>query len=254
MEPQQKCKNCAAIIQGNYCSACGQKVITERITVRHLFSYLFTTITNLDSGLWYTVINLVKHPGKVIQEYIGGRTRAYYHPLRLALLMGTISFLIMFSFSNFGETQENISDFLNPNADEETRALQAKIQASIKPFMNLLPILFIPFNALASKWLFGTKQINYAEQMVLHAYIYGVVVFVSLPLFIIYGYFDLFMLSPILGAIITCVFLYFTFRQIFNSKPFITIVKSMLTYILGYALFFTVVGILALVIGITNEY
>jgi hypothetical protein len=59
------------------------------------------------------------------------------------------------------------------------------------------------------------------------------------------------MLSPILGAIITCVFLYFTFRQIFNSKPFITIVKSMLTYILGYALFFTVVGILALVIGIT---
>lgn len=250
MESQLNCKNCQAPIQGNYCSVCGQKVINERITVRHLIHYLFSTITNLDSGLWYTLFQLLKRPGKVIDEYINGRTRPYYHPLRLALLLGTVSFLIMFSFTNFAETQTSISNFINPTVDEETRAFQEKFQAAMRPFMNFIPILFIPFNALASRWLYGRKRINYAEHMVLHAYIYGIIAFISLPLYFIYGYFNLFMLSPLFGMIMTCFYLFIAFRQIFDTKPFPNLIKTILTYFLGYILFFISIGIIGILVGI----
>lgn len=250
MSLPMSCKNCRLPVQHNYCSHCGQKIIRSRLTVNYLMNYLLATLTNLETGLWFTLRKLLKSPGTVIKEYIEGRTRPYYHPLRLDLLMATLSVLIVYSFADFQEMQDVFNKAITPEIDDETRAFQAKAQATIQPFMNLVPILLIPFMALASRWLFRKQALNLAEHMVLQAFIYGLVSFISIPLLFIYGWFDLFLLSPLVGFVLTCMGLFFTFREIFGQGFWLTSLKSVASYLLGYLLFFFVMGILGTIFGI----
>ena len=175
MNEQSYCKNCSQVLTGpKFCSHCGQKVITDRITIRHLISRLIATLTNLEKGLWFTLRALLKHPGTVVNEFINGKTLPYTPPLRFTIIMATLSVVLMLSIGNFEDMQENIQKTINPNADEATLEMQRRINKAIEPFLNLMPLLLIPFYALGTYIFYGKKHLNYAEHLVMHLFVYGI--------------------------------------------------------------------------------
>jgi hypothetical protein len=248
METQDTCKNCEATLAGPFCGQCGQAVISERITVRNLFAYVFAAITNVERGLWFTLNALLRRPAKVIQEYVNGRTRPYYHPLRLAFLVGTVSVILMFALVDFEATQAAFSDVINPNVSESQRQMQEEFNQKIKPFFNFLPLLMLPFYAVFSRRFFRKKQLNYAEHMVMHAYMYSIVTAISLPLIFLYAYFDMIILSPIVGFVLYGIFSGIVYKRLFSGSLGLNIFKGIMTFIFGYILFMLMVGVLALII------
>lgn len=250
MEVQNTCKNCAAELNGPFCGQCGQVVITKRITVRNLISYILAAITNVERGLWFTLRGLLKNPGTVIQEYVNGRTRPYYHPLRLAFLLGTISVILMFAFFDFAAAQESFASALNPDVSEEQRAFQMKVNEAIRPFVNFFPLLLLPFYAMASYRFHRKKQLNFAEHLVLNAYLYSLITLVSLPLLLVYIYLNNIMLSPIAGLVLFSVFGGIIYKQLFSGSLAFNIFKALMTFVIGYVLFFLVVGVIGIVVGL----
>jgi len=250
MENSANCKNCKTPLQGRYCFECGQRVITKRMTVRNLISFVFHAITNVEKGLWFTLRGLLKNPGKVIKEYIGGRTQPYYHPLRLAFVMGTFSIFLFLAFNNFENTQEAYQDLLSPNAAVEAQEFQTKFQERIKPFMNFIPILLIPFYAMISYRFFRKQSFNLAEHMVIHAYNYGIITAVSFPLMILYTRVIPITFAPLFGWSINAIALMIIFRQLFGGSWQGNAFKGLLTTLLGYALFFMAFMLITLIIMI----
>ena len=53
------CKNCAAPLEGPYCSQCGQKALTERITLSYIIRSFAEALTNVEQGFWYTMRTLL---------------------------------------------------------------------------------------------------------------------------------------------------------------------------------------------------
>ena len=68
------CKNCndALLQQHYYCSACGGKVIRNRLTMKNLFADFSQQFLNYDNTLLKTFIALFKKPEDVIGGALAG--------------------------------------------------------------------------------------------------------------------------------------------------------------------------------------
>ena len=64
------CQNCETVVDGKFCSQCGQKANVKRITTRAIFSDFIKKITLWDKGLLYTTARLMKSPGKMARAYL----------------------------------------------------------------------------------------------------------------------------------------------------------------------------------------
>ena len=102
------CKNCGNHFEGVYCNMCGQKVINERITIKHLFEITFDSF-NIHRGLIYTIKLMFTNPGKLINDYLNGRTKDFYNPLKYLLLIASISALFMLWLNIFDANVETCS-------------------------------------------------------------------------------------------------------------------------------------------------
>ncbi|MEO0341063.1 MAG: DUF3667 domain-containing protein, partial [Bacteroidota bacterium] len=244
----QNCKTCNTALNGPFCYNCGQKYINTRLTVKIIFRQLFSMITNLEHGMWYTLIAMFRHPAKVINDYISGATIKYYNPIRLVLVIGTLSILIMLTFTSFTESQAEIQEMINPNMTENQAAFQEAFGKRIEPFMNLMPILLIPFFSIASYLLYRKKHLNYAEHMVMHAFSYAALSLITIPTLFLYDFFDIMRFSPIVGIFVFALFLAYVYRKLFKSNWFVSLLKGVLSMVLGYSFFFLTFMILVLII------
>ncbi len=101
------CPNCGHVLPpgGEYCSHCGQRYTTGRVTVRQLINEFFEAIFNLDSKIFLTLRDLPV-PGKLTEQYFLGRHKRYIPPIRLLLIgilvhLATISWLAEERLSQF---------------------------------------------------------------------------------------------------------------------------------------------------------
>jgi Protein of unknown function (DUF3667) len=92
--PVTRCLNCNAVLNGVYCSECGQRMQLRRLTTGALFNDFLHELTDLDSRLWRTLIALLTKPGKLTNEFIAGRRTFYLPPFRLYLILSLIFFLL----------------------------------------------------------------------------------------------------------------------------------------------------------------
>jgi hypothetical protein len=87
------CLNCGAALQGDYCSACGQKAHVHR-SVFHAVEEFLHGITHFDSKLWNTLPLLLFRPGKLTRDYVQGKRARYVAPVALFLLTIFSMFLL----------------------------------------------------------------------------------------------------------------------------------------------------------------
>jgi len=133
------CVNCGAPQIGAWCPHCGQRQLTGRHTLRGLLRSIADRVFNMEGGLTRTVIDLTIRPGRMIREYLGGRTVPYMHPVAY-LLVATGAFAL--SAQLVGGTANT------PEGD------------------GIFFLLVIPFVALASRVVFLRGRYNYAEHLI----------------------------------------------------------------------------------------
>ncbi len=250
-----ECKNCGEILHGVYCSVCGQKLITKRITLRNIFQDVLAIFTNVEKGFLYTFIMLLKNPGEVVHRYISGSTVRYFPPLRYLVLWIAISVAISLFFGVFDQQQGMMQDYTmlseEPEVLDMQLELQQKIQNEIRKYLNVLPLLILPFMGLTSYWLFRRRGQNYAEHLVLNAFAYGQTTAISIifTLFVI--------ISPTLlpflffaGLLLTILYYTHLYHGFYELSWVGAAVKALLTTVLGYALFIIFSGLIGMVIGI----
>lgn len=87
------CRNCGHPMseEDRYCTQCGQKHTTGKVSFGHLLSEFFEEVFSLDSRIFLTAGALFR-PGKLTNEYFAGRHKRYAHPIRLFFLTAVLFF------------------------------------------------------------------------------------------------------------------------------------------------------------------
>jgi len=244
------CKNCTNQFHGIYCYQCGQKVINERITLKHLFEIAFDSF-NLDRGLLFTVKMMFIDPGKLILDYLNGRTKDFYNPLKYLLLIAGINALLMIWLNVFEANVENTNELMG--IDEQAQKLQTAVTGYMKQFLHFVAILSLPFYSLVSKWLFNKRKLFYAEHLTINSYLFAQITLIQiLTIVLVYFIPDLSKFMLAIGSLIFISYYTYALRDVFQIKTLKSLLSSIAIYVLGmfmmmlFVVSFTVVVMLIL--------
>ncbi|HCT29914.1 MAG TPA: hypothetical protein DIW31_04110 [Bacteroidales bacterium] len=225
------CKNCGHNHTLIFCNQCGQKVIQHRFTTKQLFHDLFHNLIHIDKGFFYTFYSLLVRPHVVIMEYLNGATRKYTNPAQFAIYLVAIATFFLVKQGYIEKNSESFNSMIDIN-NQQSQDFTKSFMELIKNNLNYFTLLFLPFFALSSKWLF--KVYNYAEHLIIHCYIYGLITILSLPIAL---YMDHYAVLKLINFVLVISIYSFSFYKLFNNKRFITVLKSIVFFILSYALF-----------------
>jgi hypothetical protein len=89
----KNCLNCGNELNDRYCSHCGQKSDTHRISFKNfIFHDLLHGTFHIEKGIIFTAKQALLRPGKAALDYISGKRKPYYNVFLLVIL--TIGLLI----------------------------------------------------------------------------------------------------------------------------------------------------------------
>jgi len=100
-----ECLNCGQPLSGsdNFCSHCGQKNSTKKLSFGVFISNVFSGFFSYDSRFWRTFIPLLTKPGKVSKEFIKGKRVKFVNPFQLYLNVSIMFFIILGISNRFSE-------------------------------------------------------------------------------------------------------------------------------------------------------
>ena len=153
------CKYCSTPGTGVYCSSCGEKLISSRISIGSIFHEVFHFFTHLDHGFPYTLKRLITAPGKMEKEYIEGHRSKYQKPFSMFFLCGTVAALAIYWINLL-----LLKHFGGGDSDEAI---------FFHKYWVLLQICMLPFYALITYLFFKSSKLNYGEVMVLELYVFS---------------------------------------------------------------------------------
>ncbi len=133
-----------------FCSNCGQRSDTHRLTIPHLAHDFFHALTHADKSIFSLLAQLATRPGAVARDYIAGKRKRYFNPprekwapdpavlARIPTEEGKANYVLMSSRS------AELSGFIQRNG-------------------NLVAMIAIPFIALITWSFYRETNYNYAE-------------------------------------------------------------------------------------------
>lgn len=133
------CLNCNAVLNGRYCSICGQENIEPQETLWHLIVHFFNDITHFDGKFFSSVKYVVTKPGFLTSEYVAGRRMAYLNPVRFYVFTSFIFFLILFTFFSKNNIL-NLNDTSKPQMSVADSIKMAEVKNTID--VDFTPVEF----------------------------------------------------------------------------------------------------------------
>lgn len=159
MEHNQ-CLNCNESTERNFCSNCGQKNDTHRITLKHfLFHDILHGVWHIEKGILFTIKEAMLRPGQAAINYISGKRVRYYNVFYLILLF--IGFGIIIENFYVATSAKYIS-YIEPDTQENNPVLEF-----LGKYVKFIILLAIPFLALNSFLLFNKKKFLYSEHLII---------------------------------------------------------------------------------------
>lgn len=163
----RNCLNCEKELIDQFCSGCGQKSDTHRITFKNfIFHDVLHGTFHIERGIVFTAKQALTRPGKAALDYISGKRKPYYNVFYLVLIVfGLIIFL--------GHLFEEIDLFFGGELEPERPFINEASRKLSRIFdhSKIIIFLFVPFAALNSFILFRRKKLNLSE----HAIISGMI-------------------------------------------------------------------------------
>lgn len=163
-----KCLNCDNELSGKFCSGCGQKADTHRISLKHFFFHdVLHGTFHLEKGMLFTAKEAMVRPGKAALDYIAGKRIRYYNVFYLILITAGLMLFIRHFFDGL-MTEEGQNLAKHPVQLNEA---SKKINELLSQKSKIIIFLFVPFAAINSFILFRRKKLNLGE----HAIIAGMI-------------------------------------------------------------------------------
>ena len=142
------CRNCQSSLDGEFCSACGQRNVDLEKPIWSLVGSVISETFEVDGRAALTVKVLFRHPGMLTAEFLAGRRAAYSPPLRLYLVFSIVFFLLVSWFASSGILREPGAD---PTFDA---AVQARFLSDELP---TLMFLLLPVFAVLMKFVYWRR-------------------------------------------------------------------------------------------------
>lgn len=224
-----KCISCENEFQGKFCPECGEKGDTKPISFYSVVTSVFSSFTNMDSGLLYNLKHLTMSPQKTIEQYINGKRKGVFNPITYAILLISL-YIIIASFIEHSPSQNLDKYNLKDNSlNQLGYNFGYLVRANLKYFW-LLNIVFL---SIFTKLFF--QKYNFFEHLAISSFIIGhsiIIAIISLFFFRMP-----IILDPIVGLTIVLL-LYAIFKK--DNNKFVTIVLSIISTFLCYVLFYSI--------------
>jgi len=161
------CLNCGHTVNSKYCPHCGQATNTGRLNWKSFNAEFLHALTHVEKSILGTSWQLLKNPGKVMNEYCAGKRKKYQGPIGFFLVWVTVSILThqaVLSSSGFHPVYLEGLTFSKPES----------IRAFIK-HGEWLYILVYPLSAAIFYFILGRPGYSYIEAVVITIYAFSVV-------------------------------------------------------------------------------
>lgn len=215
MNAQNHCLNCKRLLNGDYCSHCGQRADTERLSWRVLRRELLHTF-DLSRGFLYTIQELTRAPGATINGYLRGARMRYMNPIRYLLFALAVSVFIQFKLlSTQTEKALKMSETAfvsdtDAEHDEERAQFMNTLNQSMEDLITPIQVMVIPLVAWLTLWVFRRPDYRYTEHLAINAYITGHLTWLSLPVtFIVYWPPSLYLVISVLVPTVLSIWMFY---------------------------------------------
>lgn len=122
---------------------------------------------NLERGIIFTLLELLKNPGNVVRAFVSGNRLQYFNPFRLMLVAATLAVLT----ESITGTIESVGVL---KIEGEEHAINQVISDYLRNNMNLIILGTVPFLSIGSYFAFKRHRWNFAEHLVVNAYGYSI--------------------------------------------------------------------------------
>lgn len=167
------CLNCDTQLQGKFCSNCGQKADTHRITFKHFIIHdVLHGVWHFEKGMLFTAKQALFRPGKAALDYIGGKRIPYYNVFYFILLLLGLNFFLNHYYDQLAADFNSIS-----NGEHHVKnSLETFLTENAKSII----LLFVPFFAFNSYLLFRRRKFNLSEHFIIAGITFlGILIFVT---------------------------------------------------------------------------
>jgi hypothetical protein len=175
-----ECPNCNALLEGPWCSKCGQKQSDLDPTWHDLVHESLHEFLHLDGKIFRTARKLFLEPGELTAEFLRGRRASYIGPLRLYLTFSVLFFVLT-------------AVVPNPNPDAADRdvapatapglATERMVTETFAKVLPKLVFIFVPVFALLLKLAHRGQRRNYPQflyfSLHFHAAVFGFLALVT---------------------------------------------------------------------------
>jgi Protein of unknown function (DUF3667) len=249
------CLNCQRPLTETYCAHCGQPANTQRLSSRQLAQDVFASLTNLDRGLFHTILDLTRRPAGLIGDYLAGRRAPYYHWLKYLLLSSGLATLVTLSSKGFqGFMKSSMTDVATPEKLAVAGASAAEAMAEAQAFyfsnFNLIYLTYLPFITLFFYLFFRGRGYNLAEHLVAQAFVLGhynliyVLLFTLLLPFEGQAWYDSVFPSALFStAAIQFIYLCIVYMKMMPGRNWAIFLRTLLAFVLAYFFYSLVIGI-----------
>jgi hypothetical protein len=231
---QNLCNNCGSHLSDKYCGHCGMKKNDGRIYFKDQWHDAMYYIFSLDSPLWRTFKGFMTRPGKTGIEYIKGKRKQYYTPVKYFILASAVYFLVV-----------KLTGY-NP-VEMQYKAMGSKppispIADTIRNNVNYFLFILIFIMSLFMKIFFPRQWQTYPENLSYSFFIIGH--FILLDLIFV----PLSFVSPIFtfGKYFMLFYLIWAVFSFYSGNVFLKALKSFLTVILSYVVYIAIVFFMVL--------
>jgi len=149
------CLNCGHFLSGEYCSHCGQKSDTARITIGSLIKNdVLGSIWHVEAKFFNTLKNVLFIPGKTAMNYIAGKRIRYNNFISLLLILFGFNVLSYHYYEQFAPEQvltKNVSD----------------VKDFFSKYSKVILFVIIPMLAINAYFLFKRIKLNIAEHFII---------------------------------------------------------------------------------------
>lgn len=185
---EENCKNCKEIITANFCPNCGQRRY-KRINRQYVVEEIQDIFVDVNKGFFYSVLKILRNPGKTAREYMEGNRVDHYKPIALTFVLAGISIFISVSLLNLNYIMKKYTEQQHINSK-----LMSDIFAAISSYYAILMILLLPVFAFITRIPFKKLGHNYYEHIVMNSYVVSYYTLVSI--IVLYPILFLFRQSP----------------------------------------------------------
>ncbi|NUO00475.1 MAG: DUF3667 domain-containing protein [Saprospiraceae bacterium] len=241
------CKNCGHIVDGKFCSNCGQNSKVGRINLPAILNEFSESIFQINKGFFYTLRELCTRPGKSIREFLHGKRKNHFKPIAYVLTLSTLYFLITQVTNQNTWAEDIMTGWMNGATEQNAGAGIPKIATWFAKNYAYTALMLLPLFSLASYLSFFKFGKNYFEHFVINSYITGqqAILYALFAIVETVAKSDAVEAFSLLGVI---TYTFWVFWQFFSEgNRTMNILRSIMTYIL-YLIFS--LGLLLVLMGL----